>query len=162
LRSAGVVSARHSSFDARDVYYRLELERCGELIAAAGAALHPALRLAPAPPVDVRRGSRRPRVLFLCPRNRARSQIAPGLREQLSGGAVEAFSAGSLPKPLHPNAVRAMRARGIDISQRTSKHLDRFRRTSFDHVISLCDRVREVCPEFAGAPETIHWSIADP
>jgi ArsR family transcriptional regulator, arsenate/arsenite/antimonite-responsive transcriptional repressor / arsenate reductase (thioredoxin) len=29
-------------------------------------------------------------------------------------------------------------------------------------VITLCDRVREVCPEFPGHPQLIHWSIADP
>ena len=29
-------------------------------------------------------------------------------------------------------------------------------------MISLCDRVRELCPEFPGEPETIHWSIPDP
>ena len=29
-------------------------------------------------------------------------------------------------------------------------------------MISLCDRVREVCPEFPGAPEAIHWSVRDP
>jgi ArsR family transcriptional regulator, arsenate/arsenite/antimonite-responsive transcriptional repressor / arsenate reductase (thioredoxin) len=29
-------------------------------------------------------------------------------------------------------------------------------------VISLCDRVREVCPEFPEWPELIHWSIPDP
>ena len=29
-------------------------------------------------------------------------------------------------------------------------------------MISLCDRVREVCPEFPGGPELIHWSIPDP
>jgi hypothetical protein len=29
-------------------------------------------------------------------------------------------------------------------------------------VISLCDRVREVCPEFPSAPALIHWSIPDP
>jgi hypothetical protein len=29
-------------------------------------------------------------------------------------------------------------------------------------VISLCDRVREVCPEFPGPPRAIHWSVRDP
>jgi hypothetical protein len=29
-------------------------------------------------------------------------------------------------------------------------------------VITLCDKVREVCPELAGEPEAIHWSIGDP
>ncbi|HTE60429.1 MAG TPA: hypothetical protein VK631_08750, partial [Solirubrobacteraceae bacterium] len=32
----------------------------------------------------------------------------------------------------------------------------------FDYVISLCDRVREVCPEFRDQPDLIHWSIPDP
>ena len=29
-------------------------------------------------------------------------------------------------------------------------------------MISLFDRVREVCPEFPGHPQVIHWSIPDP
>jgi hypothetical protein len=37
-----------------------------------------------------------------------------------------------------------------------------FAQHRFDQVISLCDRVREVCPEFPGRPETVHWSIPDP
>jgi protein-tyrosine-phosphatase len=37
-----------------------------------------------------------------------------------------------------------------------------FAQQRFDRVISLCDRVREVCPEFPGRPETTHWSIPDP
>ena len=69
-----------------------------------------------------------------------------------AGGAVEARSAGSHPKPLHPNAVRVMSERGIDISGNASKHLDRFARTRFDRVITLCDKVKEVCPDFSGAP----------
>ena len=32
----------------------------------------------------------------------------------------------------------------------------------FGYVVSLCDRVREVCPEFPGPPEMIHWNIPDP
>jgi protein-tyrosine-phosphatase len=55
-----------------------------------------------------------------------------------------------------------MRERGIDLSGNRSKHLSEFSRRRFDYVISLCDRVREVCPEFPGGPELIHWSIPDP
>jgi ArsR family transcriptional regulator, arsenate/arsenite/antimonite-responsive transcriptional repressor / arsenate reductase (thioredoxin) len=29
-------------------------------------------------------------------------------------------------------------------------------------VVSLCDRVREVCPDFAGPPQMIRWSIPEP
>src|SRR5262249_18796990 len=94
--------------------------------------------------------------------NSARSQIAEALLRQLSGNTVEAFSAGSSPKPLHANAVRVMRERGLDISDRRPKHMSTFSRRRFDYVISLCDHVREVCPEFPGAPETIHGSIPDP
>jgi protein-tyrosine-phosphatase len=55
-----------------------------------------------------------------------------------------------------------MGERGIDISGRPVKHLRRFSRTRFDQVITLCDRVREVCPEFPGHPTLAHWSIPDP
>jgi protein-tyrosine-phosphatase len=75
---------------------------------------------------------------------------------------VRAVSAGSHPKPLHSNAVRVMRERGIDLAGNRSKHLDEFTRRRFDYVISLCDRVREVCPEFPGEPQAIHWSVPDP
>ena len=104
----------------------------------------------------------RTRVLFLCTGNSARSQIAEALTERLGGGAVEAFSAGSHPKPVHPNAVRVLSRRGIDITGRRSKHLDEFADVRFDYVVSLCDRVREVCPEFPGRPDLIHWSVPDP
>jgi ArsR family transcriptional regulator, arsenate/arsenite/antimonite-responsive transcriptional repressor / arsenate reductase (thioredoxin) len=162
LRKADLVFVRQSSFDGRDSYYGLDLVRFGELLGNAVAALHPSLRVSRDQPVTVLPRRRPPRVLFLCTGNSARSQIAEALLEDLSGHAVEAFSAGSRPKLLHPNAVRVMRARGIDISDRQTKHLDRFRRRRFDWVISLCDRVREVCPEFPGQPQAIHWSIPDP
>jgi protein-tyrosine-phosphatase len=105
---------------------------------------------------------RAPRVLFLCTGNSARSQMAEALLEVRSGGAIEARSAGSHPKTLHLNAVQVMAERGIDISGRATKHLDRFARNRFDRVITLCDKVREICPEFPGAPTTSHWSMPDP
>ena len=162
LRAAAVVSTRRSSADGRDVYYSADLFRCRDLLGEAGLSLHPGLRLAPTPPDDVEPRRARPRLLFLCTGNSARSQIAQALIEHRSAGTVDARSAGSHPKPLHPNAVRVLRERGIDISDRQSKHLRTFTRRRFDYVVSLCDRVREICPEFRGEPETIHWSIPDP
>jgi protein-tyrosine-phosphatase len=154
LRRAGVVTARRSSADGRDVYYRADLFRCRDLLGEAGLSLHPGLSLAPTRADDVGPRRARPRLLFLCTGNSARSQIAEALVEHRSAGTVEARSAGSHPKPLHPNAVRVMAERGVDIT--------RFARNRFDRVITLCDKVREICPEFPGAPIAAHWSMADP
>ena len=40
--------------------------------------------------------------------------------------------------------------------------LSEFTGRRFDYVISLCDRVREICPEFPGTPQAVHWSVRDP
>jgi protein-tyrosine-phosphatase len=162
LRRAGIVRARRSSADGRDVYYRADLFRCRYLLGEAGLMLHAGLSLAPTPPEDVEPQRPRPRVLFLCTGNSARSQIAAALVEHRSAGAVEARSAGSHPKPLHPNAVRVMAERGVDISDRPTKSFARFTRNRFDRVITLCDKVREICPEFPGLPVAAHWSMPDP
>jgi ArsR family transcriptional regulator, arsenate/arsenite/antimonite-responsive transcriptional repressor / arsenate reductase (thioredoxin) len=161
LRDARVVSARRSAADRRDAYYTVDLGRIGSLLSATGAALHPALGFTPPPPARAGRGS--VRVLFLCTGNSARSPMAEALTRVRSGGAVEAYSAGSEPKPLHANAVRVMREEhGIDLRGHEPTHFDAFAKLRFDWVVSLCDRVREVCPEFPGRPETIHWSIPNP
>ena len=163
LRSEHVVSRRRSAADGRDIYYSLDLHRCTEMLAETGVTLHPGLRLSAAPrECPARAADRCPRVLFLCTGNSARSQMAEALAQQLGAGAVEAYSAGSHPKPLHPNAVRVMRARGLDISGRRTKHLSEFTERRVDHVVSVCDRVREACPEFPGQPNLVHWSIPDP
>ena len=159
LRDGGLVAMRRSSADGRDAYYSIDLARCGELLAAAGAALHPGLRLLPPP---LARPQARTRVLFLCTGNSTRSQMAQAIVEQLAGTAVSAASAGSHPKPVHPNAIAVLREQGIDISGRRPKHMSVFAGQRFDYVVSLCDRVREVCPEFPGAVEVAHWSIPDP
>ncbi len=162
LRDGGVVSARRSLADGRDTYYVLDLARCRELLVGAGASLHPGLASGGASDPAQAGGPARASVLFLCTGNSARSQMAEALAEQLSAGAVRAASAGSHPKPLHPNAVRVMRGRGIDLAGRRSKHLDEVASRHFDYVISVCDRVREICPEFPGTPQAIHWSVRDP
>jgi protein-tyrosine-phosphatase len=161
LRDGRLVSARRSSADRRDTYYGLDLVRIGGLLSATGGALHPGLRLTQPPRDDALTSP--VRGLFLCTGNSARSPMAEALVRARSGGTVEAYSAGSHPRPVHPNAVRVMReAHGLDLAGHVSRPLEVFTGQRFDWVISLCDRVREVCPEFPGSPETIHWSIANP
>ena len=162
LRDADLVTARRSTFDGRDSYYRLDLERCGDLLAGTGAALHPALVLnataAPAAP------DRRVRVLFVCTGNSTRSPIAEALLRDRTGGAVAVASAGSHPaERTHPSAVRVLAEdHGIDLSGRSPQSLDALRSEEFDVVVTLCDRVREVCPDFPHHPRRLHWSMADP
>jgi protein-tyrosine-phosphatase/DNA-binding transcriptional ArsR family regulator len=162
LRKANLVTARRSSADGRDMYYGIDLARCGQLLAAAGGALHPALLLTPPTAPGLRPGRAPVRVLFLCTGNSSRSQMAEALLRQMAGDAIRVGSAGSHPKQVHRHAVAAMAEHGIDLTAARAKHLDTFTGHRFDYVITLCDRVREVCPEFPGDPQPIHWSIPDP
>ena len=162
LRRAGLVSSRRSAADARDVYYRAGLLAFRDHMAGAAQSLHPGLRLVSAPAEGPRLPVRATKVLFLCTGNSARSQMAEAFVEHHARATIQARSAGSQPKPLHPNAVRVMAERGIDISGRSSKHLRRFARSRFDRVITLCDKVREICPDFPGQPIAAHWSMPDP
>lgn len=162
LRDGGIVSARRSAADGRDTYYSVDMRRCSEMLGAVGEALQPGMQLRRLATRSAMPDGRKRRVLFLCTGNTSRSQMAEALIEQLSGGTIEARSAGSHPKALHPNSVRVMAERGIDISGRRTKHLDTFLRGRFDRVITLCDKVREICPEFPGASGVAHWSMADP
>jgi ArsR family transcriptional regulator, arsenate/arsenite/antimonite-responsive transcriptional repressor / arsenate reductase (thioredoxin) len=164
LRAGGLVSAGRSSFDGRDSYYHLDLDRCAQALADAGVGLHPALR-ADASPLPVPVFDRpAPAVLFVCTGNSARSPIAEALLRHRTGGGVDATSAGSNPKEqIHPDAVRVLRDDyGIDVGAQRTRHLDSVSDRSFDHVVSLCDKAREVCPEFPDRPRLVHWSIPDP
>ena len=166
LRDGGLVTSTRSSFDGRDSYYHLDLDRCADALTDSGAALHPALRryvAPPSPPLEPRR-SRPISVLFICTGNSARSPIAEALLRHHSTDHVTVTSAGNRPKPhLHPNAIRVLHDTfGIDISSQRPQHLDTLAGHTFDHVVTLCDRAREACPEFPHHPWRAHWSIPDP
>jgi protein-tyrosine-phosphatase/DNA-binding transcriptional ArsR family regulator len=166
LRDGGLVSATRSSADRRDSYYHLDLDRCAHELAGSGTALHPALRTSRPPfaPARPRGSGRPPSVLFVCTGNSARSPVAEALLTLRSAGAVRTTSAGSRPKEqLHPDAVRVLRERfDVDVSSQRPRHLDDVADESFDLVITLCDKAREVCPEFSGPVRRMHWSIPDP
>jgi protein-tyrosine-phosphatase/DNA-binding transcriptional ArsR family regulator len=159
LRANHLVEERRSSADARDVYYSLQLEDLHTEYVATANALHPGLIDPDAPAVMSNKVCR---VLILCTHNSARSQMAEALLRTLSNGRVEVYSAGSAPTSIHPDAVAVMATYDIDISDQKAKSVDQLMGQSFDYVITVCDRVREVCPLFPNDPERIHWSFADP
>jgi protein-tyrosine-phosphatase/DNA-binding transcriptional ArsR family regulator len=175
LRAAGVLRDRHSSADARDVYYHLEVDRLRTLYASAGDGLYPGLfalssggeSAGAAEPAGASAGASKPlsrpmRVLFLCTHNSARSQIAEALLRQMGGDQVEVYSAGSAPTEVHPDAIATLQALGVDTTGPYVKSMDQFLGESFDYIITVCDRVRDICPAFPGDPAQAHWSIADP
>ncbi|RZK74961.1 MAG: ArsR family transcriptional regulator [Rhodococcus sp. (in: high G+C Gram-positive bacteria)] len=162
LRDGGLVRATRSTFDGRDSYYHLDLDRCTEMLAGTGTALHPTLgRTSTPPPFDPKTPLA---VLFVCSGNSARSAIAEALLREHTSGRIDAISAGTHPKPgIHPNTVRVLRDEfGIDISDQQPRHLDTLADRRFQAVVTLCDKAREVCPEFGNDTRWIHWSIPDP
>jgi protein-tyrosine-phosphatase len=161
LRDARLVRERRSSADGRDIYYSLDLEYLRQQYRESGRALHPALSGAHRESLALHDGPGL-RVLFLCTHNSARSQLAEGILRDYMAKRWPAFSAGSLPGQVHPLAVQIAHEMGIDIGRQRSKHLDEFAGEHFDAVITVCDRVREVCPEFPAGVFQAHWSIADP
>ena len=106
--------------------------------------------------------SSKPRVLFLCTGNSARSQMAEGYLRQKGGDRYEPSSAGIEPKGLNPLAVEAMAEIGIDISQQKSKDVRDFLGQNIPYVITVCDSAKEKCPVFSSTYKSLHWSFEDP
>ncbi|HUM04797.1 MAG TPA: arsenate reductase ArsC [Terriglobales bacterium] len=106
--------------------------------------------------------SAKPKVLFLCTGNSARSQMAEGILRKLAGDSFEPLSAGIEPKGLNPLAVEAMRELGIDISSQRSKDVKDFLGQAIPYVITVCDNAREHCPIFPRTYKFLHWSFDDP
>ena len=107
----------------------------------------------------------KPKVLFLCTGNSARSQLAEGLLRALAGDHFEVFSAGTDPKGrILPEVQEAMREVGIDISSQWSKSVTEYLgKKIFAHVITVCADAEENCPVvFLGMGKHEHWPFDDP
>jgi len=102
------------------------------------------------------------KILFLCTKNSVRSQMAEGLMNHVRGDEFEAHSAGVEPYLVHPYAIDVMREIGIDISQHRSKHVDEFKESPFDFMVTLCDSAAASCPLFEGEGKRIHHAFTNP
>ena len=162
LKDGDLVTERRSSADGRDAYYHLDLARLEERFGAAGMLLHPAIARPQLEPAKNVRPATKPRVLFICTGNSARSQIAEAiLRNQLRSG-VEVQSAGPKPTVVHPLALEVLRAMHVSTAGLRSKGIEDVAGRDFDFVITLCDNAREVCPPDRAEARYVHWSLADP
>ncbi|WP_411280262.1 arsenate reductase ArsC [Gemmatimonas sp.] len=103
------------------------------------------------------------RVLVLCTRNSARSQIAEALFKTLGRERIAAASAGSDPGAgVHPIAVEVLAEIGIDWQGRPSRAIDVVIDEPWDVVITVCDAARDACPYLPTAGVTAHWGMEDP
>jgi arsenate reductase (thioredoxin) len=104
-------------------------------------------------------------VLFLCPHNSARSQMAEGFLRHLASNRFEVMSAGIDPTDeIHPCAIETMRESGIDISDQHPKGLREYMgKESFNYLIIVCARAEKRCPKtFPGVGTTFSWIFEDP
>ena len=101
-------------------------------------------------------------VLFVCTHNSSRSQMAEGLLRARDGDRYTAYSAGTHPGGVNPNAVEALRELGIDISGHRSKHVDEFASVPMDYVVTVCDSARESCPYIGARVCNLHQRFRDP
>jgi protein-tyrosine-phosphatase len=136
LRDAGLITRMVSEGDRRRTYVRLRLERL--------AGLAP-----PRLPVPER-------VVFVCTRNTARSQLAAVLWRDRS--LVPTASAGTAPADrVHPGAVRVARRHGLRLAGATTADVADVLQTG-DLVVAVCDNAHEQLPT---RPD-LHWSVPDP
>ena len=59
----------------------------------------------------------KPKVLFLCTGNSARSQIAEAVLRRHAGDHFDVYSAGLYAKGLHPYTVRVLTEQGYDLAR---------------------------------------------
>jgi len=88
--------------------------------------------------------------------------MAEGLLRYLGGDRFEVYSAGTKATLVHPLTIRALAEIGIDITNQSSKTLDRYLHKPFEEVITVCDAAAESCPIFPHTSHKRHWSFPDP
>jgi arsenate reductase len=106
----------------------------------------------------------KPRVLFVCTHNAARSQMAEALLRRYAGERFEVLSAGYAPTEVHPLTRQVLADIGVDASGLHAKSLDRFlAKVSIAYAIIVCDQGEDGCPRlYPFALNTLYWPFEDP
>jgi arsenate reductase (thioredoxin) len=104
------------------------------------------------------------KVLFLCTRNSARSQMAEAFLRRHGGSRFEAHSAGLKPGEIDPMTVQVMAERGYDLSDQGSKGFEQYLgKVLFQYLIIMCAEAERDCPKvWPGVSERLSWPVDDP
>ena len=106
----------------------------------------------------------KPRILFLCTHNAARSQMAEALLRKHGGDRFDVVSAGVEPTEIHPLTVRVLDEIGLDVSGQHAKGIESFLgKGSFKFAIIVCERAQKNCPNiYPFALQKLYWPFDDP
>lgn len=145
--------------------WRLELREQGECVITYTAGYSPPEYLARDDADRSVHARERPRVLFVCVHNSARSQFAEEYLRRYAGDLFEAESAGLEPGEINPHVAAILASEGIDIStKQTRSVLDVYRAGhTYSYVVTVCSReAEENCPTFPGPVRRLNWPFSDP
>jgi arsenate reductase len=169
LVNAGLVQRER---EGRSLVYSLDVEAVNELIWFLGEDAcqgNIALCVDPLARVRARVDEAktvviRPRVLFLCSRNSARSQMAEAILRREAGDRLEVHSCGLRPQPIHPLTLRVLEEVGLDTSSLRAKDLGDFLgKISIHHAIIVCESANDHCPKLHPFALHLHyWPFPDP
>lgn len=103
------------------------------------------------------------KILILCTGNSCRSQMAHGFMQSFNKDLFVRSAGTEASGKLNPNAVKAMKEIGIDISHHTSDPVDQYLNDEWDYVITVCGGANENCPAFFGkVKHRLHMGFDDP
>ena len=88
--------------------------------------------------------------------------MAEGFAKQLGVGQIEVTSSGLAASQVRPEAIAAMKAVDIDISDQTSDALSDFKPENFDAVISLCGCGHSLPEAWTKREYFDDWQLEDP
>lgn len=107
----------------------------------------------------------KPRVLFICTGNSARSQIAEALLRHHASDRYDASSAGIEPQAeVHPLALRVLDEAGVDTTGLHPKDTWEFLgRVPVTYAIAVCSKAQQNCPRsFPFTTRNFYWPFDDP
>jgi arsenate reductase (thioredoxin) len=107
----------------------------------------------------------KPKILFLCTGNSARSQMSEAFLRAYAGEHFDVFSAGLEPKDeILPIVRKAMTELGLDMESHSPKSVNEYLgKVTFAYTVTVCGGAEEKCPRvFLSMGKHLFWPFEDP